>query len=166
MIKALVIYQSLFGNTKKIALSLAGGLEEAGVTTDCLPIDEIDIERIHDYDFIAMGGPTHILGMSKQMKAFFETIAAVDLRGKMGFCFDTRNSSKMNKKSLFVLENSAARRIEGKMRGLKMRIIRKRESAIVAGREGPLLLKAEDLFFQIGRELAASLNTQLREIES
>ncbi|MFW9850378.1 MAG: flavodoxin family protein [Candidatus Thorarchaeota archaeon] len=164
MTKAIVIYQSLFGNTKKIAMSLARGLEESGVITDCLHIDEVDIEKLVEYDFIAIGGPTHILGMSKQMKAFIGKLKTANLRGKMGFSFDTRILSKMNKRSLFFLENSAARRIEGKMKHRKIKMVRSRESALVTGREGPLNQQAESRFFQIGKEIGAILLPKLPQV--
>ncbi len=164
MTKAIVIYQSLFGNTKKIALSLAKGLEESGVSSDCLHIDEVNLEKLHEYDFIAIGGPTHILGMSKQMKAFIEKLKTVDLHGKMGFSFDTRILSKMNKKTLFFLENSAARRIEGKMKRQKIKMVRPRESALVTGREGPLNQEAESRFLQIGKEIGAIIIPKLHQV--
>ncbi|MFW9910717.1 MAG: flavodoxin family protein [Candidatus Thorarchaeota archaeon] len=164
MTKGLVIYHSLFGNTKKIAMSLAGGLEEAGVPTDVLVIDDVDLQRLPEYDFIAIGGPTHILGVSKELKAFLERLSSLDLRGKKGFAFDTRNESRMNKRRYLVLENSAARRIEGKMKSMKMKVIRPRESAIVSGREGPLEQQAENSFFMIGKEIAKSINPDLMKI--
>ncbi|MHA1951322.1 MAG: flavodoxin family protein [Candidatus Thorarchaeota archaeon] len=157
MEKALVLYHSLFGNTKTVAMSLAKGLDEAGVESVCRSIDEFNINDITAFDFVAIGGPTHILKTSKAMKTFLQELAVFNLSGKSGFSFDTRNESKMNKRGLFVLENSAARVIDGWMKRKKMNIIRSRESAIVHGREGPLHSSVEKHFLEIGREIGTGL---------
>jgi flavodoxin len=146
MIRALILYHSLFGNTKEVALSLAKGIEETGVETECLGIDEVRIDQIPNYDFLAIGGPTHMIGLSKDMKIFLKKLKSINLKGIKGFSFDTRNPSRLNKKRWLVLENSAARKIEGKMKGMKIVIIKPRKSAIVYGREGPLESNVEFSF--------------------
>jgi multimeric flavodoxin WrbA len=138
-------------------MSLARGLEEVGVQTSCKSIVEFDVQGIEQYDFIAIGSPTHVLKTSKTMKAFLREVATFDLKGKLGFGFDTRNDSKMNKRFLLVLENSAARVIEGWMKRRKMKIVRSRESANVQGREGPLDQGVNEEFLEIGRELGQRL---------
>jgi len=152
--RALILYHSLFGNTKSIALSLAKGIEESGIETDCLSIDEVDVTRVLDYDFLAVGAPAHILGMSKAMKAFLRKLKTVNLRGMKGFSFDTGNHSRLNKKRWLMLENGAARRIEGNMKKMKIEIIKPHQSAIVNGRKGPLEEGMGEAFKQIGIEIA------------
>ncbi|MFX1254761.1 MAG: flavodoxin family protein [Promethearchaeota archaeon] len=153
MTRALIVYHSLFGNTKDVAMSLAKGIEETGIKTDCLSIDEADIQDIPNYDFLAIGGPTHMIGISKEMKAFLEKLGSINLQGMKGFSFDTRIPSRMNKKRWLMLENSAARKIEGKMRQMKIKIIKSRQSAIVYGKEGPLEENVEATFKDIGKEI-------------
>lgn len=157
MPSAIVLYHSLFGNTKTVAKSLVKGLVDAGIDTDCLSIEAVDLTRIPDYDFLAIGGPTHMLGISKPLKEFFERLRDVSLKGISGFSFDTRNESRMNKKRWLFLENSAARRIEGKMKRMKIEIVKPRQSALVHGREGPLEPGVEETFMNIGREIGAIL---------
>ena len=160
MTRALVLYHSLFGNTKDIAFSLARGIEEAGIETDCLSIDEVSIKDIPNYDFLAIGGPTHMIGLSKAMKDFLKKLKSISLQGMKGFSFDTRNPSRMNKKRWIILENSAARRIEGKMKRMNMKIVKSRQSAIVYGREGPLENNVEAAFIAIGKEIGNILASQ------
>ncbi|MHA2155033.1 MAG: flavodoxin family protein [Candidatus Hodarchaeales archaeon] len=157
MRRGLIIYHSLFGNTKQVAYSLANGMKEAGMSVDCLGIEEIDFKSLSKYEFIAIGGPTHIIGISKPLKEFLAKLKSVSLKGIKGFSFDTRNPSRMNKKWLLTLENSAARRIEGKMRHMKMKIIKPYQSAIVYGREGPLENNVDFEFKSIGKELGKML---------
>jgi len=150
MKKAIVIYDTRFGNTEKIAKSLSKGLKEEGVEVDCVKIDEVDVDKLPEYDFLAVGGPTHMASMSEPMKEFLEKLKTVDIRGKKGFCFDTRNHSRFNRFNL----NSAAKRIEKKLKKMKVRMIEPRESAIVEGREGPLEEGARETFEKLGREIA------------
>ncbi len=157
MSRALVLYHSLFGNTKTVAMSLAKGLQESAIEVDCYSIDDVDVTEIPNYDLVAIGSPTHMIKPSKEMKEFLDELKAIELKGVFGFSFDTRNESRMNSKSFLILENSAARSIEGTMKRMKMKIIRPRVSAIVQGREGPLNAHAEEAFIQIGREIGTAL---------
>ncbi len=150
MPKAIVIYDTKFGNTEKIAKTLAEGMEEHGVMVDYARVNEVDIKKLVEYDFLAVGGPTHNLGMSEPMKDFLEKLETVDVSGKEGFCFDTRVQSRFNRFDL----NSAAKRIEKKMKKMKVKMIKSRTSAIVEGREGPLEKGAQETFEEIGKEIA------------
>ena len=153
----MVIYDSNYGNTERVARALTQGLEKGGVSVDCLKIDQVDAGDVGSYDFIAVGGPTHMIRSSKAMKGFLDGLGAVDLKGLKGFAFDTRNESRMNGRHWLVLENSAARVIEGVLRRRKMKIVRPRHSAIVEGREGPLNEGTEDEFMKIGAEISSKL---------
>jgi flavodoxin len=164
MVRALVLYHSLYGNTKTVAQSLAKGISESGVETICESIDAFSVERIREFDLIAIGSPTHILRPSKDMMLYLQKLESLDLKGKIGFSFDTRNESRMNRRSLSILENSAARTIESRMKRMKMTIMRSRESALVEGREGPLLANVETSFFIIGKQLGSRLITQLETV--
>jgi flavodoxin len=154
--RGIVVYDSNFGNTEKIARALTQGLREA-MEVDCLRIDEVNIETLPEYRFIAVGGPTHIIRTSKSMKNFLERLESVNLRGLKGFSFDTRNESRMNSRLMFGLENSAARVIEKTLKRRNVKIIKPRHSAIVEGREGPLHKGMEETFRQIGSEILALL---------
>ena len=153
MSKGIVIYDSNYGNTERVARALAAGLEQGGVETDCVNILGVDVEKLREYSLIAIGGPTHIASMSKSMKEFLEKISAHDLRGAKGFAFDTRNPSRFNAFDM----NGAAKRIEGKMRKMKAKMIRRRESALVEGREGPLHDDILERFTGIGSDIAESI---------
>ncbi len=150
MKKAIVIYDSRFGNTEKIARALARGIEKQGVKVDCFKVDEVDVQKLVEYDFLAIGGPTHMLGMSEPMKEFLENLNSVDISGKKGFCFDTRNQSRFNRFDL----NSAAKRIEKKMKRMRVKMIKPRKSVMVEGREGPLEEAAQEKFEKLGKEIA------------
>ena len=153
MSNGIVIYDSNYGNTERVARALATGLEQGGVETDCIKIDGVNIAELGEYDLLAIGGPTHIANMSKPMKEFLDKMKGVDVSSAKGFCFDTRNPSRFNKFDL----NGAAKRIEKKMRKMKVRMIRPRESALVDGHEGPLHDGFEERFTRIGTDIAESI---------
>ncbi|MFW9798279.1 MAG: flavodoxin family protein [Candidatus Thorarchaeota archaeon] len=157
MKSALVLYHSVFGNTKSVAQKLSQGLEAAGLEVKCLSIEDVDMSVIPNYDFIAIGSPTHMIRPSKKMKGFLIRLGKLNLSGLAGFSFDTRNESRMNRRGLLVLENSAARTIEKALKRMKVKIVRSRSSAIVIGREGPLESGVEASFFQLGREIGSTI---------
>ena len=55
MMRALVLYHSLYGNTRRVAESLARGMRFAGLSVDCLSIREVVIGDIPRYDLLAIG---------------------------------------------------------------------------------------------------------------
>lgn len=150
MKKAIAIYDTRFGNTEKIAKALARGMEKQGVDVDCVKVDKVNFDKLEEYDFLAVGGPTHKAGTSKRMKEFLEKLESFDISGKEGFCFDTRVRSRLNRFGL----NSAAKRIEKKMKKMRVTMIKPCKSAIVEGRDGPLEEGVEETFERIGVEIA------------
>ncbi len=60
--RAVVIYESLYGNTHAVAEALAEGLRSS-METEVLPVDEAGDELVGSADLVLMGGPTHIHGM-------------------------------------------------------------------------------------------------------
>jgi hypothetical protein len=61
--RALVIYESMYGNTHLIAERVADRLGEA-FDTDVVPVGEATAERVAAADLVVVGGPTHVHGMS------------------------------------------------------------------------------------------------------
>ncbi|HWU23974.1 MAG TPA: flavodoxin domain-containing protein [Nocardioides sp.] len=59
--KAYVIYESAFGNTRQLAEAIAAGLGDA-VTVD---VRDVDTEQLADSDLVVLGGPTHAFSMSR-----------------------------------------------------------------------------------------------------
>ena len=61
--KALIVYESMYGNTHVIAERIAGGLG-AAFDTDVVPVAQATPERVATADLLVVGGPTHVHGMS------------------------------------------------------------------------------------------------------
>lgn len=58
--KALVLYESIYGNTKSIAEAVAQGM---GDGAEVLPVQSAELPG-SDVDLLVLGGPTHMHGMS------------------------------------------------------------------------------------------------------
>ena len=145
-----VIFDSKFGNTEKVARSLASGLKIAGVRATCLNVKDVQVGSLIEYDVIAVGAPTQALTASKPIKDFLLQMEGVsNLRGKYGFAFDTRFRSR--------LARSGAKFIEKKLTQLGLEIIRPRQSAIVKKTEGPLEGGEEEAFERIGFDIGTVL---------
>jgi len=61
--RALIAYESLYGNTHIVANHIADGLRD-GYEVTVLPVTEETIEMVNEADLLVVGGPTHIHGMS------------------------------------------------------------------------------------------------------
>ena len=150
MAKALVVYDSVYGNTEKVAKALATGLESGGVEVDVVKVDAVKFDELGEIDLLCVGSPVHAWNASKPMQEFLERLKTVKgLSGKKVFAFDTKMKSR--------LAGNAGGKIERKLKDLGLTIAKPSESAIVKGREGPLEESAEGTFKQIGAELAKML---------
>lgn len=144
--KAIVIYDTQFGNTAQIAQALSSGMNEQGLSVDCVKVDTVQIETLPEYDLLVIGGPTHGFSMSSPMKTFMKKLEHMDLRDKKAFAFDTKNRSRF--------WGSAAKGIEKRMKKIGMNIVMPCASGVVKGLKGPLQDGTEAKFQQIGVELA------------
>lgn len=104
MRKAIVVFDTRFGNTKKVAKTLALELKGQGLEVECVKVEEVEVKGLTEYDLLAVGGPTHRLGISEPMKGFLGKPESADLRGKRAFAFDTRVKTRF--------AGSAGKRIE------------------------------------------------------
>ena len=62
--RAVIIYESMFGNTHAIADAIAKGLEPLD-TVVMVPVGDAGRERLDYADLLVVGGPTHFHGMSR-----------------------------------------------------------------------------------------------------
>ena len=62
--RALVVYESMYGNTHRIAEAIARGLRSA-YAVQVVSVAGARFEHVGRYDLIVAGGPTHAHGMSR-----------------------------------------------------------------------------------------------------
>jgi hypothetical protein len=61
---ALVVVESMFGNTEEVGRAVAQGLAEAGVRTEVLDVRTAPID-VPTVDLLVVGAPTHAFSMSR-----------------------------------------------------------------------------------------------------
>jgi hypothetical protein len=64
--KAVVVYESMYGNTHLVADAIASGLREGSLEdVTVVPIDDAEESLVAGADVVVVGGPTHAHGMSR-----------------------------------------------------------------------------------------------------
>jgi hypothetical protein len=61
--RAVVVYESMYGNTHLVADAIAAGLRPA-FDVSVVPVSEVSPAVLADADLVVVGGPTHAHGMS------------------------------------------------------------------------------------------------------
>ena len=146
--KALVVYDSVYGNTEKVAKALAKGLRDNGVDVDTLRAGMVNFDELSRYDLLVVGGPVHAWSATKPIMAFLERLKTVEgLGGKRAFAYDI----KLSRSSL---AGNVGGNIEGSLKDLGLTIAKPHATAVVKGSKGPLEEGAEEAFTELGAELA------------
>lgn len=129
---ALVLYDSKYGNTEKIAEAIALVLQEE-LATRLAAVGEVDCTgALPGIDLLVVGGPTQRHGMSPPLKEVVQCLEAHALAGVKAAAFDTRlHGAKL-------LTGSAAARLEHHLRRLGAWLVVPAASFIVEAGEGPL----------------------------
>lgn len=156
-LKAIIIFETKYGNTEKIARSLEMGLSESGIQTECVAVRDMRGESLGEYDLICIGAPTESHTASRPMRDYLENLKPTDLTGKFGFAFDTSPGRPFS--------GSAAKFIEGKLTKKGAEIVASHESAIVIRQKGEkdrITMKQgeQKRFERIGRNIGEMLKSK------
>ncbi|NMO57278.1 flavodoxin family protein [Actinoplanes sp. TBRC 11911] len=143
--KALVVYESMFGNTEKIARAIADGL---GDVLEVTIAEARTMPSAAEYDLIVVGGPTHAFGLSRAatrqaaveqgssrpadagLREYLDVSPM--LTGVAAATFDTKVKQRF-------VPGSAASKAHRQLRRLGCRMLAAPQSFRVAGTPGPLL---------------------------
>jgi len=89
MTKALVVYYSRSGNTKKMAQFIVEGMKDEGVEADLKDVKEVLADELLKYDVIAIGSPTYYGTMAAEIKKLLDESVKLHgkLEGKIGGAF-------------------------------------------------------------------------------
>ncbi|MGW0486025.1 flavodoxin family protein [Nonomuraea sp. NPDC003214] len=164
---ALVVYESMFGNTRKIAEAVAEGL----ATRMRAEVTEVGTAPSHvgpEIALLVVGGPTHAFSMSRAStrrsaaeqaagplvspgRGVREWLAALSTSSAAlgSAAFDTRVAKPR-------LPGSAAQAVARRLRRLGIRSVAPVQSFYVTGTQGPLVEGELDRARRWGERLAAS----------
>jgi flavodoxin len=128
--KTLVVYDSLYGNTKMIAEAIGEALLGE---VEVLHVSEAAPSGLHVYDLLVVGAPTHGAKPSPDMQAFLDQIGARGLAGVKVAAFDTRMTVR-----LITMFGTAAPKIAKALQEKGGAQVGKPVGVFVKGGEGPL----------------------------
>lgn len=91
--KALVVYESYFGNTEKIARAVAAGLAAQSEVT-VLRVSDVMPDQLKGFDLVVVGSPTRAFRPTEGTQALLKALPAGLLKGVKVAGFDTRMDVK------------------------------------------------------------------------
>ncbi len=127
----LVVYESQFGNTEKVAVAIAGALRAFG-QAHAVRVDSAHPGGLQGVDMLVVGGPTQNRGATSGIQSFVAAIARERPRNLRVACFDTRLPQPG------WLVGSAAGAIAKNLQKMGVSPLVPPESFIVSGQKGPL----------------------------
>ena len=153
MAKVIVVYESKYGNTKRVAETVIEGINEIEKIEAVLKEPKhLEPTEVLDYDVILIGSPNHIGGPTRGIKKFIDKLGKIGLEGKMGTVFDTYMGGDFNK-----AVRKMEKRINEKVPGLKL--ITSGLSIKVGGTKGPIVEGELPKCKEFGKKLATQIKT-------
>jgi flavodoxin I len=128
--KALVVYDTTYSNTEKIAKAIGGALTG---DVKVLRAAEANSADFASFDLIVIGSPTYAGRPMPSVADLMNKIPETALKGKNVAAFDTRVPSKIAK-----LFGYAADRIAKNLKDKGANLVVPAEAFYVTGKEGPL----------------------------
>jgi flavorubredoxin len=88
--KAIIVYESKYGNTKLVAESILAGVKEVpGIDAISNELKEVDLNQIMECDAILLGSPNHMGGATRRIRKFIDKLGNLNLKEKLVAVFDT-----------------------------------------------------------------------------
>ncbi|OJX40579.1 MAG: hypothetical protein BGO78_06240 [Chloroflexi bacterium 44-23] len=158
MSNSLVVYDSVFGNTHKIAVAISEGLAERG-TSVVRAVVEVTPEDLIDLQTLVVGSPTRGFRATQVIIEWINSLPISALSAVKVAAFDTRIPEATIKSNLILrllggmvkyAVDQIAKSLQAKMAGGEM----PKNWFYVADSKGPLLEGELDRAYQWGEELA------------
>jgi flavodoxin len=139
--KGLVVYDSYFGNTEKIAQAVGRVLQDAG-EVEVRKVGEVQPQQLAGVDLLVVGSPTRAFSPTNGTKAYLKQLPAGALNGVKVAAFDTRISVEDTNsgflKFMVGLFGYAAKPIAAQLKKKGGQPVSSPEGFIVKESEGPL----------------------------
>jgi len=153
--KGIVVYDTSYGNTKKIAETIVETLKESGIEVDLFDVKDVKKLSAKDYNFLILGSPTRFGTMSFAIRGFLGKVKSEEWMNKPFAAFDTENPENVEKKQGSAAEKIAEKLIEKKINQL-LPVLK----AFVHEMKGPLVEGEVERTKEYARSLAAKLKEQ------
>ena len=154
MVKAFIVYDTKYGNTKLVAEKIMDGIREVeGIETAISDVKEVELDKVADSDAILIGAPNHFGGPARTISKFIDKLGKLELIAKWVAVFDTYLGEDFEK-----AVKKMEKRIGEKVPELKL--ITSGLSIRVGGMKGPIedeeLPKCKDFGRKIADQLKAA----------
>ena len=130
--KALIVYDSVYGNTEKIARAIAEAIAPSN-EVKVLRAGEANPSELTSINLLIVGAPTHAGRPTPPVQDFLNKVPELSLKGINVAAFDTRTQAKLAK-----VFGNAAGRIAGNLKKKGGVLIASPEGFLVTGSKGPL----------------------------
>ncbi len=150
--KTLVIYDSAFGNTEKVAQAIGSAV---GGESKVLLAGVVDASTLGPVDFLFVGSPTQNGKPTKALSDFLNALPDPVLKGAKAAAFDTRLSGR-----LVTNFGTAATRLAATLQARGAVLISTPEGFIVGGKEGPLKEGELDRAARWAKETVGALSAE------
>jgi flavodoxin I len=141
MKKAIVIYESTYGNTERVAHAIAGALASEGAV-ETKRIGEVSMETLGSFDLLVIGSPTQGFRPTKTVTDFLKRLGTRGLTGVKAAAFDTRfDATKLESRALTLLVKTGGYAAPRMAKGLTKAggaVVLPPEGFYVEDTEGPL----------------------------
>jgi hypothetical protein len=171
--KALIVYESMFGNTETIAKAIGAGVAEK-MEVELCPVDSAPPAVPPEVELLVVGGPTHAFSMSRRstrddaVKQGAQATPDIGLREwleelphRLGTAtvttFDTRANGARH------LPGSAAKSAARSARRHGFTHVERGESFYVDGTSGPLMSGETERATDWGRQVARAVSAWTQE---
>lgn len=152
--KTRVIYDSVFGNTEKIARAIA-----AALNTDAIPAGQATADQLRGLDLLVVGSPTRRFRPTENISALLNSLPGNHLAGARVAAFDTRIALEAidSKVLRFIVDRGgyAARAIAAMLEKKGGRLAAPGEGFFVTDEKGPLKAGELERAADWARKLAA-----------
>ena len=131
MATAIVVYESKYGNTKLVAESIIEGMRQVpGIEPTLNEINEVDLNRLIEFEAILVGSPNHIGSATRSIRKFIDKLGNLNLKGNLAV-FDTY-MAKDFEKAVKKMENQITKKVPG------LKLMAPGLSIRVTGMKGPI----------------------------
>jgi len=148
MMRGIVVFDSVYGNTKQVAEAIAEQIRVDGHSADIVNLGEREVKKV-EADFMFVGSPTRMGRMTRKAKGFVEGMDTDYWKTRPIVTFDTvgplSEDDEKRKKWLERVTKSAATRMQELARERGLGAHPEVLHVAVTGFKGPLASDALDM---------------------
>ena len=150
MKKALIVYESKYGNTRLVAEKIAEGMRQASeIGIELVELKDVNLDQVDEFDTILIGSPNHVGSPTRSIRKFIDELGKSEIKNKKGAVFDTY-MAKDFEKAVKKMEKQIGAKVPG------LTLVSPGLSIRVDGMKGPVthgeLPKCEEFGVRIVKE--------------